>query len=180
MPLVLVTTAGSATANAFCDLAYAATVAEEVFPAPVAWLEASLDDQNRAIVALTRRIGEERLRGDRVDSTQALAFPRSGILDQAELEAESTTAIPERVKRATAIGAFEVIRLWKQAGQGEAQVAGPSQNAGLSGFSLGSEFSATLETGAGRETPFERFFAQTIRPILGNLVFGPQPRMVRG
>ncbi len=177
MPLTLVTTPGSASANAYCDLAYANALAEELFPAPTEWPKVSDDERSRAIVAATRRIDEERLPGQRVDSTQALEFPRSGVRVAAEIAYESTTAIPERVKRATAMLAIEMHRLWKKQG---GQVTGPSENAGLSSFSLGGEFSATLEPGAGSVSALERFFAHVIRPMLGNLVFAPQARVVRG
>lgn len=177
MALTLVTTPGAASANAYCDLTDVNAVADELFPTPDAWLTAGTEDQARAIVAATRRIDQERFRGQRVDSTQALEFPRSGVPDAAELSCESLTAIPERVKRATALLAIELYRLWTVSG---GQVTGPSESAGMQSFSLGSEFSATLEAGAGQVTPAERFFAQTIRPVLGNLVIGPQARVMRG
>jgi len=180
MPLTLITTPGSASANAYCDEAFADALAEELFPAPASWSFAESDTKRRAIVALTRRIDQERLVGDRLDSVQALGFPRTGVYDAAGLSTEPTTAIPDRVKRATALGAIALIRIWEAAGAGEQQALGPSDDAGISSISLGSELSLSFEPGASRETPFERYFSNEIRSILGTLVLAPQPRMVRG
>lgn len=189
MALTLVTTPGDAAANAYVTVDGVTAVADELFPAPQDWYEASDDDRARAIVVVTRRIDEENFAqpSTRTSSTQALAFPRSMAPAISPVSTdygygvgyEDATTIPARVVRATAIGAIALVRLAAKNPENP-DSALVSEDARLQSFALGSEFSATLEPGESGIPAFERVFAQLVRPILGTLVTGPQVRLVRG
>lgn len=119
-PSALVTTAGAATANAYCTVAEADAYHENLPLAAVRviWTAASTDDKTRAILTATRLIdGTFDFIGGRVTTTQALAWPRyltaasgwsgsfydywNGSWSWNGYAIDSTT-IPQRVKDATA------------------------------------------------------------------------------
>jgi hypothetical protein len=173
--LILVTTPGATDANAYCDLAYVATVVDEMFPVPTAWTAIADDEKARCLVTIRQAIDREALAGDRATTTQACAFPRVLAPTVDERSFEDSTIIPDRVKRANAIGAIELAKY-----ADKSDPFGPAKHAGVSSISLGSEFSANFESGQSSVSPMARFWATTIRPILGNLVHVPQRRWVRG
>lgn len=175
MALALVTTPGAANANAYCDLAFVASIVDEMFPVPTAWGQISDDEKARALVTIRQMIDRESLAGDRATTTQACAFPRVLAPSIDDQVFEDSTIIPDRVKRANAVGAIELAKYADQA-----DPFGPAKHAGVSSISLGSEFSASFESGQSSVSPMQRYWAATIRPILGNLVHVPQRRWVRG
>lgn len=174
MPITLVTTAGAASANAYVTEAEADGYAQELLPEPLAWATAAQDLRRRAIVAATRRLDQETFRGDRVNETQALAWPRLGAPTAAGTTTESTTAIPERVKRGTALLAF-----WLVAHAAEDPLA-VTTDAGFTSMSFGGEFSASFDAEQAALPPVEQVMVQVVRPALGALVLGPTVRVVRG
>jgi len=178
MPLTLVTTVGAATANSYATVLEADTLAEEVAPPPEAWLASSADEKKRALVTACRRLEEERYPGTRVDATQALEWPRSGSYDRDRVTLIDTTVIPPVLKRGQIVLAFAIRKSLKVGEDGFA----PSDLSGLTSLSLGSELSMGFDNSdASVGVPAtERVMAQTIRPMLGNLVYAPQPRFVRG
>lgn len=188
MALTLITTPGGATANAYDTLAAVLATADEMFPAPDDLLALSMDDQNRLIVQMTRRIDQESLRGERATTTQALAYPRAHAPLAAEgsgsdyglgygtASYEDSTLIPDRVKRALAYGCSEMARL---AAGGDAP-GQASDDAGLTSLSLGSTLSVGFAGGATTVSAFDRMIGYIVRPILGNLVMSPQVRFLRG
>ncbi len=174
MALTLVTTPGDATANSYCAVA-AATALIDWLPASVvaAWAESSADDQARALAQITARIDQEALDPTtaRVTATQALAFPRSPIWNEAGTDLESTTAIPARVVKATAHGAA-YLRAWAVAHPGRDPWAAPDQR-GMSSLTIGSEFAASFEAGAVRLSPAEVIVHEIVRPLLRGLLVSP-------
>jgi len=177
MPLTLVTTVGAATANSYATVLEADTLAAELAPPPAAWLASSADEKGRALVTAFRRLDRECFLGARVDGMQAGEWPRSGTYQPDYVTLIDTTVVPVSIKRAQILIAFAIRKAIAAGDDGLA----PSDLAGLSSIDLGSELSMTFDgAGAGAIPTIERLMAQTIRPLLGNLVYAPQPRMVRG
>jgi len=176
MPLTLVTTVGAATANSYATVAEAATLAEDLAPPPTAWLGSSSDEKNRDLVTACRRLEEERYPGSRVTATQALEWPRTGVYQRDGVTLFAIDVIPPLLKRGQILLAFAIR---KALDAGEDSLA-PSDLSGLSSLSLGSELSMDFAGSVASVPVIERVMAQTIRPMLGNLVYAPQPRFVRG
>lgn len=104
MPITtLDATAGSATANTYCLL----TVADQYHldrPASgTTWADASDDEKDTGLLMATRVFDDLFVwTGLVVDDTQALLWPRVGMIDHTELYSVSTTAIPTELQHATA------------------------------------------------------------------------------
>jgi len=176
MALTLVATVGAASANSFATLAEAEVVAGERFPPLDAWTLASDDDKNRALLQARYDLEQERFPGDRVDETQALEWPRRGVRKQYQSSLYLTTEIPAPIKRAQILRAIYLVEhVTANAGS-----LVPDDLAGVSSFSLGGEVSVTLDGSVSSQSERDRYFATVIRPLLGALVYAPQPRLVRG
>lgn len=112
MAVVIDATAGSASANSFITLAAATTYLEGRLNSS-AWTSATTDETNRALVEATRELTLLPWQSTRTDDTQALAWPRFGVVDP---DASSSgfyfdsTEIPQRVKDATCELALEFIK----------------------------------------------------------------------
>lgn len=104
MPVTVINaTAGSATANSYVTL----TVAEQYHldrPAVgTTWADATNDQKNAALLWSTKLL--ERLfewNGSVVDTTQALLWPRAGLIDTNGWETLDTTTVPLLIQYATA------------------------------------------------------------------------------
>ena len=97
MTVTVTATAGSASANSYLSVAGGDALANLAL-GTLAWSTASSDDKGRALITATRHLDELEWAGYRAGSTQALAWPRSGIvLDGVSL---SSTTIPEQVEQA--------------------------------------------------------------------------------
>lgn len=104
MPVsALDTTAGGASANAYCTQAFADQYHLDR-PAPsVAWSTYSSDQKNSAILWATKLLDALwEWCGWPVSNTQALAWPRSGLMNRNKNASLSTTAIPNEIQQATA------------------------------------------------------------------------------
>ena len=128
MAVVIVATVGSASANSFITLAEADTYAEGRLNAST-WDAATDDNQNRALVEATRLLSALTWEGTRVDTTQALSWPRSWAMNPDVTwfawAYYATSAIPQRVKDATAELAIQFIKA------GTTDVAGADPNQGV-------------------------------------------------
>lgn len=187
MPVVLDVTVGGAAANSYATLADAETLASTLYPVSAGWLSATTDEKNRALYQARIELDQERFTGDRVDTTQACAWPRARVpkpggggsgygLGGGSVGFYLTTEIPAAVQRAQIVRAIYVVdRVTANNGS-----LVPDDLAGVSSVSFGSELSLTLDPGVTSQTDRDRHFATVIRPILGDLVFAPQPRIVRG
>ena len=104
MPVAtLITTAGAANANAYCDVAFADQYHLNRPPVGVTWANATADQKSAAILWAT--ILMDRLwdwTGYVVDTTQILLWPRQSMLKPSLLEYEPITEIPLEIKQATA------------------------------------------------------------------------------
>lgn len=176
MPVTLVATVGGALSNSYATLAEAEVVADEMFPSPNGWLLENAENKNRALVKARQDLDQERFPGDRVDAVQALAWPRRGVPKPYTPSLYLTTEIPEPIKRAQSLRAIYLV---EQAAANEGSLV-PDDLAGVASFSLGSEISMSLDTSVASQSDRDRHFATVIRPMLGPLVYAPQPRMVRG
>lgn len=107
MAVTLDATVGGAAANTYVALAPADEYFEGV-PLSTAWDGATDDQKNRALVAATARIDQEEFPGEPVNpitgtssgTTQALQFPRRGVLDRNGNEYDATV-IPGPITRGT-------------------------------------------------------------------------------
>jgi hypothetical protein len=98
---VLNATAGASNANAYCSLAEA-TLYNDNHIGGAAWALAAPDQQTRAILTATRLIDEHyAFAGLATTFTQALKWPRSGLLDVKGAPIPYTE-VPTKVKEATA------------------------------------------------------------------------------
>lgn len=111
MPLAIVATVGAATANSFVTVAEADTYLEARLNS-AAWT--GVDPKMQALIEATRELcALGGWLGYRVDTTQALAFPRADLEnpdDPTPGTYYATTIIPQRVKDATCELALEFLR----------------------------------------------------------------------
>ncbi len=174
MPLAIVSTVGSATANSYNSAAELDTASERVFPVP-GWTDVDEPKQILSAVEATRLIDLMRHAGERVDDTQALEHPRRGVTAQDGRTAVLTTVIDPRVKLAHARLTFYL------ADQADGvDPFAPSDSAGVSAIRFGSELDMTFEKGATSVSAGAAFLANVIRPILSGVVYANQPGLVRG
>lgn len=114
MAVTIVATVGSASANSFVTLAEAATYMESRLNGSTWETDASTDTKNRALVEATRWLSVLPWQGARVDSTQALSWPRAWAPDpdspNLAYDYFATDAIPVRVKDATCELAFQFVK----------------------------------------------------------------------
>lgn len=174
MTLTLDATVGGASSNAYNTLAEITSAAERVLPVP-GW--ADVPTARRTLVAVMAGDLLDRMRfiGDRVDETQAMEWPRSGVWNRRESALLDQDAIPAEVKLAHAR-----LALWL-ADQDDSIDPFQVQDAdGVQSIDFGQELSMTFEKGAGKVSSGDRFLRDVIRPILGRLVLANQPNVVRG
>jgi len=119
MPSAIVATVGAATANSFQTEAEMIAWADDQLNAEAWNDEADNDKQLRAMLRATRELDLLPWKGTRVDSTQALSWPRDEVVDPdlpwasqepADTYYFSTTEIPQRVKNAHAELTLEFLR----------------------------------------------------------------------
>lgn len=81
MPIAIVATVGSASANSYLTLADAQAIVDGFVEDGdvTAWASATTDQKNRALVTATQRLDRERFLGARATDTQALQWPRTGV-----------------------------------------------------------------------------------------------------
>jgi hypothetical protein len=111
MAVTITATVGSASANSYVTLAEAATYMEGRLNASSWETDASTDEKNRALVEATRELTNRAWKGYRVDSTQALSWPRQWAVDPDSPTQDyfDTDVVPQRVKDATMELAFQFI-----------------------------------------------------------------------
>jgi hypothetical protein len=131
MALVIVATAGAATANSYVTLARAEEIMEEVVH-KADWSAAADATKNSALVQATRILDAlVDWDGEKSATDQSLRFPRSGLYDREGEEVDDET-IPADLERATTFLANELI---KQDRTEEASMAG-FKEIGLAGMKL--------------------------------------------
>jgi len=81
MAISIVATIGSASANSYITLGGATDIVEGFVESDdvTAWASATTDKKNRALYTATQRLDRERFLGARVNDTQALQWPRTGV-----------------------------------------------------------------------------------------------------
>ena len=102
MPVAIVATVGSASANSFVTLAETTTYMSGRLNSTL-WDAATTDSQNRALVEATREISVQNYTGRRSDTVQALSWPRWAAPnpDSPVGFLFDTNIVPQRVKDAT-------------------------------------------------------------------------------
>lgn len=99
----IVTTAGSASANAYVSLAVADQYHLDRPAAGTTWSSASDDEKTAAILWATKLLDSKyEWEGWAADAVQVLAWPRTGLMNRNRTVALSTTAIPTEIQQATA------------------------------------------------------------------------------
>src|SRR5512139_131065 len=103
MPTVTVETgAGLTNSNSYCTVAEADTY-HTTHLYPRVWDEATSDQKARAVIWATRLLDEQcKWRGERMSTSQALRWPRTGVPTHDDDDWESDTTIPTWLKNATA------------------------------------------------------------------------------
>lgn len=111
MAVVIVATAGSASANSFVTLAEAETYMEARLNAAL-WDAATDDTKNRALVEATREVSALAWDGKRATSTQALSWPRLWAVDPDDPNQDyyDSDVLPDRVKWATIELALQFVK----------------------------------------------------------------------
>lgn len=106
----IVSTAGSATADSYADIATADAYAAARLYA-TAFSDATTDFKERALKMATRELDKMNWLGDIVDTTtpQALRWPRSSVTDL-DGTAVSSTTIPQFLEEATIELALELLK----------------------------------------------------------------------
>lgn len=104
MAVTIDATVGGASANSFCELVEAQAFLDGKLPSPTAWDAAATDTKNRALVSATRWLCRLSWIGRRVDTTQALEWPRQDATDPDDPDGFDfdTDEVPQDVKDATA------------------------------------------------------------------------------
>ncbi len=110
MPVVIVATVGSASANSFVTLAEFTTYMEGRLNS-TNFDSASTDTKNRALVEATREISPLGWQGNQATDTQALSWPRENVSnpDSPSYWLYDSDVIPQRVKDATMELAFQFV-----------------------------------------------------------------------
>jgi hypothetical protein len=111
MAVTIVTTVGGASSNSYATLAEAETYMEGRLNGST-WDADTDDNKNRALVEAARELQVLRWTGTRVDTTQALAWPRQWAVDVDDPNGDyyATTEVPQRVKDAQMELAFQFIK----------------------------------------------------------------------
>jgi len=106
----LVATPGSATANAYCTV-LEATAYHEARLSNAEWAAATADNKTISVIMATRVIDLQFLWvGYQTATTQALLWPREGVLALNALENIVNTVIPQRLKEAVAELAWNLLK----------------------------------------------------------------------
>lgn len=106
--LSVVTTVSGATANSYVTRAEAESyLARRLNNAN--WNSADDDTKDQALITATKRIDQESFQGYRVESTQALKWPRSVVQIPGEYGYYATDAIPQPIKDAVCEYALELL-----------------------------------------------------------------------
>lgn len=102
MPVTIVATVGSASANSFTTLAEWTTYMESRLNS-TSFDDATTDEKNRALCEATRELSTLGWYGYRTDDVQALAWPREWVFnpDDPNNDYFDNDVVPDRVKRAT-------------------------------------------------------------------------------
>jgi len=81
MAISIVATVGAADANSYLTLVNAQSLIDGLVEDAdvVVWASATTDQKNRALYTAAQRIDRERFLGARVNDTQAMQWPRSGV-----------------------------------------------------------------------------------------------------
>jgi hypothetical protein len=81
MAISIVATVGAADANSYLTLADAQSLIDGFIESAdvAAWASATTDQKNRALYTSAQRIDRERFLGSKVDDTQSMQWPRSGV-----------------------------------------------------------------------------------------------------
>lgn len=99
----LVTTPGSASANAYCSLAEADQYHENRPPVGTTWADASPEQKNAAILWATKLMDDAWIwSGYATDAIQALLWPRGAMLKRNRWEYVDVHTVPPEIKNATA------------------------------------------------------------------------------
>jgi len=102
MAATIIATPGASDANSFATLAEANTY-HEAHVSGAAWADLDADARNRALIMATRHITAYAVwLGAPSSSSQALPFPRTGLVNPDNGAAVSSSTIPDRLKWATA------------------------------------------------------------------------------
>lgn len=111
MAVVIDATVGGASANSYATLADAETYMEGRLNSTT-WDAATTDQKNRALVEAARELQVLAWDGSRVDDTQAMAWPRSWVVDPDDPNGDyyEETVVPVRVSEAQMELAFQFIR----------------------------------------------------------------------
>ncbi|HKX32093.1 MAG TPA: DnaT-like ssDNA-binding protein [Blastocatellia bacterium] len=125
----LITIIGGETCNSYCTLAEADQILDERLSTD-AWRDAVPDDRERALIMAARRLDQELWLGDRVKTTQRLAWPRIGVekrdpagigygdfVISTSLDWYPSDAIPELIKQAQVLLALAYLEGFRETGE---------------------------------------------------------------
>lgn len=147
MPSTIVTTISSASANSYVSLSDATTYFADRFGGE-AWSGNGVGDdeskQTQALLTAARRMQEENWLGSRIDTTQALAWPRSGVEkpDGPYRSLYLTTEIPQPVKDAQCELALWLMATNQRPGEANRRVKTWSADGASATF----EYQGTIQT----------------------------------
>lgn len=117
--MALDATPGGPTSNAYCDALTATTLLAERLHTE-AWTSADPADQDAALIWATRLLEEQvRWEGSPATTTQALAWPRTGVLDPQGRPVDPAV-VPVTIQRATATYALYLLQDTSQTSGGVA------------------------------------------------------------
>jgi hypothetical protein len=104
MPVsTLIATAGASNANSYTDVAFADQYHADRPPVSTTWTAATTDQKTAALLWATKILEQYvEWRGTVVDTTQALLWPRAGLVALNGWEALDHTTIPVQIQWATA------------------------------------------------------------------------------
>jgi hypothetical protein len=108
----LVSTVGGATSNSFISADDAGVYFDNRLNS-TAWDDASSSDKDKALITASKELNLLCWKGTRVSSTQALAWPRSWVINPDSAFTQdyySESVIPDRVKNATCEYALELLK----------------------------------------------------------------------
>lgn len=170
----LIATIGAADANSYSTIAELATVADQLFPQPTAWIMAEEDDQVRIAIGATKLLDQLAFVGWPATETQSLAWPRRGVSRGDGFGDYTTTELPVALKQAHARLCF-----FLAAEACRPDPFAPNAQQGLTRIDFGSEISMSFDASATAQSTGAQYMREVIRPILRGLVYASQPTVVR-
>ena len=160
MPTAIVTTIGAVNANSYVSLADSDLYFDDRLNSQ-GWTTAAADDKQRALLMAAARLNDENWRGDRVKTTQSLAWPRNDVEKKDAISYGTfgygggfgfyEAYLPTEIPRPVVLAQMELALAYLEGfDDGESGVIGSFSSDGISVSETGSKPTGALPTAVSR------------------------------